>query len=142
MKGLALIAILGFAMSPAFGESKDPAAKTLPAYDTSAEVNLSATIAQVVDVKEGGALDGVNLKIKVKGDLMDVYVAPAEFVKLFDVKMAKDDDVEILGSKVKFAAGDMILAREVKVGHTTLVVRDKGGEPLWKFFLKTIPTGL
>ena len=40
-----------------------------------------------------------------------------------------------------FEGADLILSREIRLDHTTLRVRDKDGSPLWKYFLKTIPTG-
>jgi hypothetical protein len=36
---------------------------------------------------------------------------------------------------------DLILSREIRLDHTTLTVRDKDGNPMWKHFVKTIPTG-
>jgi len=142
MKAFALAAVLGLAVSPLFGDSKESKEKSAPAYDTATVVDVSGEVTEVRDIPSGSPIAGVNLTIKVKGEPVAVYVAPTEFVKLFDVKFAKGDEVQVVGSKVKFEGADLILAREIRLGHTTLVVRDKDGSPYWKYFLKTIPTGL
>lgn len=142
MKSFALAAVLSLAILPLFGDSAKDSAKQGPAYDTATEVDLTGTIVEVREVATGGPLEGVYLQIKTKGEAQAVYVAPTEFVKLFDVKFSKDDQVQVVGSRVTFEGADLILARDVRLGRTTLTVREKSGEPLWKYFLKTVPTGL
>jgi hypothetical protein len=45
--------------------------------------------------------------------------------------LAKGDEVNLTGSKVKQDGSDLILAREVSKGSDTLVLRDDKGKPVW-----------
>ena len=141
MKAFAFAAVLGLAFAPLFGGSNGEK-KTGPVYDTTTVMEVIGTVAEVKEVPAGNAMEGIHLTVKVKGEALDIYVGPAEFVKMFDVKFKKDDDVQVVGSKAKFEGADVLLSQEVRVGHTALVVREKDGTPYWKYFLKTIPTGL
>jgi len=141
MKFFALAVVAGLAIAPGFGGSKDPE-KSGPAYDPATVVDVTATIVEVREIAKGNALEGINLTVKIKGESTNIYVAPTEFVNMFEVKFAKGDEVKVIGSKVNYEGEDLILSREVQVKHTALVVRDKDGVPYWKYFLKTVPTGL
>jgi hypothetical protein len=73
---------------------------------------------------------------------VDVYVAPADFVKIFDINFKKGQEIEVTGSKVKFQGEDVILAREIQIGRTTVALRDKDGTPLWQGWVREpLPTG-
>ncbi|MBZ5603071.1 MAG: hypothetical protein LAO79_12270 [Acidobacteriia bacterium] len=141
MKVFALAVLLGSAMLPAVGDSKETE-KSGPAWDSSTVVDVTGTVTEVREVAKGNPIEGVNLTVKVKGDELKIYIAPTQFVEMFEVKFTKGDEVKVIGSKVKYEGEDLILSREVQVKHTTLAVRDKNGVPFWKYFLKTVPTGL
>jgi hypothetical protein len=42
-----------------------------------------------------------------------------------------DDEIEVIGSKVKQDGTDLTLAREVTKGGDTLTLRFKDGKPAW-----------
>ena len=44
---------------------------------------------------------------------------------------AKGDQIEVVGSRVKFGDADVLLAREVQKDGKTLVLRDANGIPKW-----------
>lgn len=140
MKILALAVWIGMAGASLAADIKDPA-KSGPAYDAATVVDVTGVIIEVRELPKGNALEGVNLTIKVKNDTFNVYVAPVEFLKMLDAKFAKNDEVQVAGSKVKFDGAELILAREVRLGKVSLMVRDKDGSPFWKYFSK-VPTGL
>jgi hypothetical protein len=45
--------------------------------------------------------------------------------------LAKGDEIEVVGSKVKFNDADTILAREITRGQDSFVFRDANGKPVW-----------
>ena len=141
MKTLALTVLFGVAGVLSAADIKDPA-KSGPAYDTATVVDVTGVVTDLREAPKGSPLEGISLTIKVKNDTLNVYVAPADFLKMLDAKFAKNDEVQVAGSKVKFEGAELILAREVRLGKMTLMVRDKEGTPFWKYFSKAIPTGL
>ncbi len=107
-----------------------------PSYDTAKLIEVDAKVTAVREVPKDNPMDGLHLIVQAGLETLDVYVGPAEFAKVFDVKFAKGDQIHVIGSKVHFEDAMVVLAREVSIGTVTIVCRDKDGEPLWKYFLK------
>lgn len=107
-----------------------------PSYDTAKVIDIEAKVTAVREVPKDNPMDGLHLIVQAGLETLDVYVGPAEFAKVFDVKFVKGDQIHVIGSKVNFEGTMVVLAREVSIGTVTIVCRDKDGEPLWKYFLK------
>ena len=117
-------------------KAKDPASPLEPGYDTAKMVDVAATVTEVREVARGSAMAGIHLTVLAGAENLDVYVGPAEFVKVFEVTFAKGDKIHVIGSNVPFEDRTVVLAREITIGTVTLSIRDKDGSPLWKYFLK------
>jgi hypothetical protein len=138
---LAWALILSRGVTPAFGGGKD-AAIDVPQYNIKTEVDFIGAIAKVREVPRGEALAGIHLTIQSKGDAIEVYLGPADFIKLMDVPLrAGSKDVGVTGSKVKFDGNDLVLARELRVGKTVLSLRDEKGFPNWLWVTRGITSG-
>ena len=142
MASLALAALISFAAAPKLAGA-DKKMNPAPSYEVATESTVVVLIADIREVPKTDPLGGVHLTVKSKGDTLDVYVAPAEFVKIFDITFKKGQEIEVTGSKVKFGGEDVILAREIQVDRTTLVLREKDGTPLWQGWItkEPLPTG-
>jgi len=123
-----------------FAGGKDPAAAG-PAYDSKTEIQFQGSVTEVRQVSSG-ALTGTFLTVKSKSESVDLYLGPPEFIKLFNMQFKDGDAVEVIGSKVKFDGADLVLGREVRLGKTTLVLRDAKGSPNWLWMSKGFPSGL
>lgn len=119
------------------GTLKKPPA---PAYNLATEFNMMVTIEGVRKVPKDEILDGIHLTVKSKNDAFDVYVGPTAFVNLFDFTFEKGDEIELTGSRVKVQGEDLVLAREIRLGHITLILRDKTGWPNWDWNRPPDPT--
>jgi hypothetical protein len=62
---------------------------------------------------------------------VDIYVAPAAFLRMLKVDFAKGNEVHVIGSKVKFENAEVLLVREITNANTELYLRDATGEPVW-----------
>jgi len=102
-----------------------------PAYNLATELHMMVTIEGVRKVPKDEILDGIHLTVKSKNDVFDVYVGPATFVNIFDFTFEKGDEIELTGSRVKVQGEDLVLAREIRRGRVTLILRDKTGWPNW-----------
>ncbi len=141
MAGLALAVLIAFAAAPKLSGA-DGKVNPAPSYQVATETDISVTIADVREVPKTDPLGGVHLSVKTKSETVDVYVAPADFVKIFDINFKKGQEIEVTGSKVKFQGEDVILAREIQIGRTTVALRDKDGTPLWQGWVREpLPTG-
>ena len=135
LKCAVALAFMTTSYTVAADTAKDPKAPG-PSYDTATVVDIQAKVAEVREVPKGRPMEGLHLILQSGGENLDVYVGPAEFVKVFEVTFKQGDQIHVIGSKVEFQGSKVVLAREVSMGTVTILCRDKDGEPLWKYFLK------
>ena len=76
-------------------------------------------------------MGGVHLTLTTKDGSKDVHLGPSTYLAEKKFTMHKGDTLEITGSLVKMGGAEAVIAREVKKGSETLVLRDKNGKPLW-----------
>ncbi len=127
--GIAMFAV-AFA---AFAAANPVATKSNePAYNPSTVVNVWGTITAVRQAPAGSPLEGVHLTVKAKTGTFDVYLGPADFLRIFKTNFPVGSEVEVMGSKVKVDNADVILTREVGVGFADITLRDASGMPEWK----------
>lgn len=101
-----------------------------PQYDPANVISISGTVQDVRELAEPTALRGIHVTLVEKRG-MQVYVAPAPFLRAFAVTFVKGDRLHISGSKVRFRGAELVLAREVRRDNDVLVVRDEKGNPYW-----------
>lgn len=102
-----------------------------PHYDPATTINVQATVTDLREVPRGSPLAGVHLAVKTDKEVLDAHLAPADFLKEMGVSFVKGDRIQIVGSKVKFGEGLVVLVREVRKGYSTLYLRDQKGKPNW-----------
>lgn len=108
-----------------------------PKYNPADEIKLKGTVESVKQVPNScGGFTGTHIMLKTDKGVLEVQIAPADFLKELDISFAAGDPLEITGVKVKQADTEMLLAREVVRKGNSLVVRDPKGEPVWTWLLK------
>jgi hypothetical protein len=124
------VLVLGTILArPATGDDR---LKQEPKYDTTTVIDFGAVVVEVQEVQKDNPLRGVNLVVRSDSDAtFNIYVAPAEYVKSFEITFRKGDNVHIIGSKIKFNGETVVLGREVRKDSATLYLRGRGGEPHW-----------
>lgn len=104
-------------------------------------VDVQTTVSALREVPAGSPLPGLHLDANVKGRVMDVYIAPADFAVKYGVKLSKGDYVHIVGTQVRSGESDVVLARAITTGSVdkrtgtfhedmTVYLRNDEG-PLW-----------
>jgi hypothetical protein len=119
-------------------------ALSLPAFaaDNGTPVDIHTTITGVHEVPAGQPLPGLHAEAKVKGKVLDVYIAPMDFVKKYDVRVKPGEEVHLIGTETLEGAGDVVLTREITTGsldkrtgifheNMTIYLRNDEG-PLWQ----------
>ena len=110
--------------------AQKPAASATPKYDAATEVSIKGVIDEVKELPVGKE-DHVHLMLKTATETVEVRLCPTVYLKDFDVKFEKGQQIDVTGSRVKVDDHDVILAREVVNGNSTVVLRDKKGAPVW-----------
>jgi hypothetical protein len=101
-------------------------------YNPAPVETLSGTVESVDKVTPmKGMHSGVYVMLKTDKETVSVHLGPEWYVERQDVKIEKDDKIEVKGSRVAFANNPAIIAAEVKKGASTLVLRDSNGIPAW-----------
>jgi DNA/RNA endonuclease YhcR with UshA esterase domain len=102
-------------------------------YDPSTEVTVKGTVEEVqggsnpmsqggmMGSKKGMGRMGTHLVLKTQDGTLTVIVGPSRFIADKGFSFAKDDQIEVTGSKLKYQGKDEILAREIKKGDKLVV---------------------
>ncbi len=125
--------LLALAVPAAFAQK---ATDTMPKYDVSKEVKIKGTIDDVKEMSMGKGEVGIHLMVKTATETIEVRLCPSGYLKDFEVALAKGQQIEVTGSRIKVDDKDVILAREVVQGNNTITLRDKQGGPVWTWLKK------
>lgn len=120
----------GYTQGPGSGAKRGPGPRG-PAYDASTEITLKGSVEDVIQATGRMNFSGTHLTLKAESGTFDVRLGPSSYLAAQKFELAKGDQIEVTGSKVKFGSQEVILAREVKKGDKTLTLRDANGIPQW-----------
>lgn len=123
---LACLALAAFVAAQA-----PTASSSFPRYDAATETTLKGTIEAVNQVKGRRAWSGTHVTLKTDKESIDVHVGPSWFLTRKNMTLAKGDEIEVIGSRVKYNGAGAIIARQVNKGEQSLVLRDAQGLPAW-----------
>ena len=69
-----------------------------PRYDPGTTVAFDGLVTETREVPKGNPMRGLHLTVDTGKESIDVYLAPAEYMKLFNFTFAKGDRIEVTGS--------------------------------------------
>jgi len=137
MKGIRVLfgiftLLLLSAASSVVSQEKPSLARVSYTYD---EANQQTVRGWVVETKDfqcpvNNAM-GSHITVKSEAGSIEVHLAPASFMKQYDIAFAKDQNVTVVGSKITYEGKPALIAKSVTVGHETFNFRDPKGRPLW-----------
>jgi hypothetical protein len=119
-------------VSPAVAQHPGGMAR-MPMYDTKTEVTLKGTVDDVMTMSGmgPGMMPGMHLMLKTEKETLEVHLGPTAFLTEKKVDLKKGDAIEVVGARVKIGDSDALLAREIRKGEASWVLRDANGRPLW-----------
>ncbi len=103
-----------------------------PAYNLATTTKVDGVVTAVRQVAAGNPMAGVHLTVKTKANVVDVYLAPADFLKFLRVNVAAGSQIEAIGSMVKSSGADVLLTRDFDDGYSQTFLRDAKGSPAWQ----------
>jgi len=101
-------------------------------FDPASVVTIKAEIVEIIKTaSETGPSCGIHLKVKTGNDYINVHLGPTCYVERQEVKIKKNDNIEITGSKVKYNGEYIIIASVIKKNGKLLLLRNEMGIPKW-----------
>ena len=74
---------------------------------------------------------GSHITVKNETGSIEVHLAPASFMKQYEINIRKGDNVTVVGSRITFEGKSALIAKSVAIGNETYNFRDQSGRPLW-----------
>lgn len=101
-------------------------------YDTAKQQTVTGVVEAVKEYQcpVSGTV-GTHITVKLTTGTIEVHLAPAKFLKDYDIAINKGDQVEIQGAKITFEGKPSLIAKSVAVDRVTFAFRDNSGKPLW-----------
>jgi hypothetical protein len=98
-------------------------------YDPAAEVTVRGEVQQVHESKVATDHPGLHVVLKTEAETVEVHACPVRFLHELEFTIVTGDTLTVLGSRPKGAA--VIVAREIRKGQESIVLRDARGVPNW-----------
>ena len=115
-----------------------------PIYDSATVVTVSGTVLTVEQHQcslgwrgqgsreiHPSAWVGTHAIISTEYGILDVHLGPPAFLQQHHFMLAKDEEIEVTGSKFAKNSPVLLIAKELKKGQSFLELRDSNGKPLW-----------
>ncbi len=130
--GTLLLLLMAGEVSQVVSAGKGATANTEFAYDTTHQVTIEGKIQEVRDYNcpVTGTV-GSHITVKNAEGTTEVHLAPAKFLKEYEIVLKAGDEVKVVGSKITYEGKPSILAKTVTVGRETYAFRDDKGKPIW-----------
>jgi hypothetical protein len=101
-------------------------------YNPSNEITAKGVVQEVQEfdcpVSEGEL--GSHLLLKTADGVLQVHLAPVRIMRGQNLSFAPGDQVEVVGSKVRLAGENGLIAREITRGNESYIFRDRTGKLL------------
>jgi DNA/RNA endonuclease YhcR with UshA esterase domain len=114
------------------GADKTPIPHETYTYDITNQHVVTGTVVDVQDYAcpVSGTV-GSHITVRHAGGNIEVHLAPAKFLKQYEIVINKGDLVKIEGADTTVDGKPALLAKIVADGTSTFAFRDSKGRPLW-----------
>lgn len=109
----------------------DALARSVRLWNPAAVVTVSGTVEAVERIEMGGDWSCVRLKLRTPEGTLTVRVGPDWFLEEQKYVFAAGQQLQIKGSRVKFAGEPSLVAGEIRRGTELIVLRDASGKAAW-----------
>ncbi len=100
-------------------------------YNPATEKTVKGSVEEIKTVTGRHGWNGTHLTLKAEDKTFDVHLGPASFLKEKGFSFEKGDQIEVTGATAEIGGSETLIARQVKKGDKTLVLRDAQGIPKW-----------
>ena len=123
------IASLGFVLvaGDAAAQGRSGGGQGPANYSVAAEMTVKGT---VEDVKPGPG-QGTHVMLKTSDATLELALGPTRYQTQKKYKLAKGDQIDVIGAKSQVSGREVLVVREIKKGSETMTFRDAKGFPMW-----------
>ena len=101
-------------------------------YDQTTVETVSGVVVKVERMTpRRGMSYGVHLLLKTDKEVISVHLGPSWFINRQDMKIKKNDKIQVKGSRILINKNPAIIAAEITKGKHILKLRDESGIPVW-----------
>ncbi|MGZ4829765.1 MAG: hypothetical protein ACXV5J_13415 [Candidatus Angelobacter sp.] len=113
-------------------QEKNSSTQTSYVYTPTSEQTMRGWVVETRDFHcpVSGTM-GSHITVKNETSTVEVHLAPASFMKQYEISIHKGDNVTVVGSKISFEGKTALIAKSVAVDRETYNFRDPTGKPLW-----------
>jgi DNA/RNA endonuclease YhcR with UshA esterase domain len=127
---LLLVALAG--ATAILAQEKNPPVQNHYSYNTATQITIAGRVTDARDYDcPVSETVGSHLALTTNSGELEVHMAPARFMKQYEITIRKGDYVTITGSKFSFEGKAALMAKSVTLDHDTYTFRDDKGRPLW-----------
>ena len=101
-------------------------------YDFQTTEILKGEIVSLKSFTSRRGFSGMHLMVKTDKETIEVHVAPSWFLAEQDFDLTSEDEITVIGSRIKVDGQEAIIAREIIKGDKSLLLRDRDGFPVWR----------
>ena len=126
------IALVGLLVLPfAYAQRGPGPGQRAGMYNVENETTVKGAVEEVKTVTGRRGWNGTHLTLKTADKIFDVHVGPSRFLKEKGFNIVKGDEIEVTGATAQVRGSEVLIAREIKKGGETVVLRDAQGIPKW-----------
>ncbi len=127
-----MLLVAAAAATVALTQEKNPPAQNNYSYNTATQVTVTGRVSDARDYNcpVSGTV-GAHILVSTSSGEIEVHMAPARFMKQYEIAIHKGDSVTVTGSRFSFEGKPALMAKSVIIDHDTYTFRDDKGRPLW-----------
>lgn len=114
------------------GPGPRPGAPGARMFDPKNVTTVRGEVLEVQRIDGPRGQSGVHAIVAVGAEKLPVLLGPAFYVDAQELKLAKGDRIEVLGSRVTIRGAPALVAQEIRRGDQVLKLRDEQGLPRWR----------
>ncbi len=103
--------------------------RPLRGYDRANEVAVQGTVVEVRHMTRAGNPYGTYLLLQTESSVLRVHLGSQAWAARKSRRLSPGEPVEVLGAFARYGNSQILLAREVRKGETTLTFRNERGFP-------------
>jgi DNA/RNA endonuclease YhcR with UshA esterase domain len=113
-------------------QEKNPPAQHGYSYDVANQQTVEGNVIETRDYScpVSGSV-GSHIILKSDSGSIEVHLAPATFMKQYEIMIRKGDKARVTGSRIIFEGKPALIAKSIIIANDTYNFRDGKGRPLW-----------
>ena len=115
-----------------FSQEKNSPTQASYSYAPASEQTMRGWVVETRDFQcpVSGTM-GSHITVKNETAIIEVHLAPAAFMKQYEINIRKGDNVTVVGSRITYEGKSALIAKSVVIGNDIYNFRDQSGRPLW-----------